>query len=154
MILSDPVRTLRAMAVNPWERLAHDWPQIPVRYEDFDDPYLHGLARWSRGRAVEIVLANDLTQVQRRCAIAHELEHLDRGQPCDSLRASIERRVVDATAKYLLPDLELLAETLAVYDMHRAALELWVTFPVLVERLRTLTDDQVAAVMSRCDAVA
>lgn len=154
MNLSDLPSTLRLMQVNPWQRLAEDWPGIPVLYRHLPSPHLHGETRWKDGAPIGVVLHEDLTQVQRRCALAHELEHLDRGAPCERLRASIEARVVRATAKYLLPDLDLLADTLAIYDMHRAALELWVTFPVLVDRLRSLTDQELAHVARRDDAVA
>lgn len=139
-ILSDPDRTLRVMQVNPWQRLAGDWPDLPVEYADLGSPYLHGQTHWRNGVPVKVVLHERLTQVQRRCTLAHELEHLDRGAPCETLRASIEARIVKATARYLLPDLEILAATLAAYDLRRAADELWVTFPLLVERLRALTD--------------
>jgi hypothetical protein len=148
-ILSDPHRMLRVMDVNPWRRLAEDWPGVPVVYADLGSQHRHGLTRWKRGRPVEVALNEHLTQVQRRCALAHELEHLDRGAPCETLRASIERRVLNATARYLLPDLALVADTLDVYGWHRAADELWVTFPVLVDRLKNLTDREVERVTLR-----
>jgi hypothetical protein len=147
-ILSDPGRTLRIMSVNPWQRLAEEWPRVPVVYADLG-PHRYGESRWKAGRPVGIVLHRRLTQVQRRCTLAHELEHLDRGAPCETLRASIERRVINATARYLLPNLDLLAETLGAYDLRRAADELWVTFPVLVDRLRSLTDKELEYVTSR-----
>lgn len=153
-VLSDPARTLRVMSINPWQRLAEQWPGIPVVYADLGSTYRHGISRWKHGRPVEIALHERLTQVQRRCALAHELEHLDRGAPCESLRASIERRVLNATARYLLPDLDLLADALSVYDWHRAADELWVTFPVLVDRLKALTDREVERVTLRRDHAA
>jgi hypothetical protein len=153
-VLSDPGRMIRVMQVNPWQRLAEQWPRVQVTYGDLGSPHRHGLTRWRGRRPLGITLHQDLTQVQRRCALAHELEHLDRGAPCETLRASIERRVMAATAKYLLPDLDLLADTLACYDLHRGAAELWVTFPILVERLRTLTEGEMEFVTSRRDAVA
>lgn len=138
MILSEPSSTLRVMQVNPWQRLAEDWPGITVKYEDLGARW--GVTKWRRDKPIGIALHSRLTQVQRRVTIAHECEHLDRGAPCETIKASVERRVLAATAKYLLPDLELVAGMLAVYDMHRAADELWVTFPVLVDRLRSLSD--------------
>lgn len=152
MILSDPVATLRIMQVNPWQRLAEDWPQITVRYADLGTRW--GQTRWVRGTPREIVLHEALTQVQRRVTIAHECEHLERGAPCDTLKASIERRVLNATAKYLLPDVDLLAGALAVYDLHRAADELWVTFSTLVDRLKTLSDAELEYVTARRQAIA
>lgn len=153
-IMSDPARTLRVMQVNPWQRLAEDWPQVRVLYADLGSEYKHGSTRWKAGHPVGVVLHEQLTQVQRRCALAHELEHLDRGAPCETLRASIERRVINATAKYLLPDLEVLAGMLAAYDLRRAADEMWVTFPVLVDRLRGMTDRELEFVTERRSAEA
>lgn len=147
-ILSDPARTLRVMLVNPWQRFAEDWPSVRVEYRAVPG-HRHAETYWHRGKPVRVVLDHRLTQVQRRVALSHELEHLDRGAPCETLRASIERRVVKATAKYLLPDLDLLAGMVAVYDLRRAADELWVTFPVLVDRLRGLTDAELEYVTER-----
>ena len=152
--LSDPKRTLRIMSVNPWQRLAEEWPRVPVTYADLGSPYKHGLTRWKAGRPIAVVLHERLTQVQRRCTLAHELEHLDRGAPCESLRASIEQRVVRATARYLLPDIALIADAVRLYDLHRAADELWVTFPVLVDRLRTMSDAELSLIGDERESVA
>jgi hypothetical protein len=111
--LSEQERTLRIMKVNPWLRLAEDWPQMPVTFLDLGSIHRHGVTRWYEGQPVALMLHYQLTQVQRRCTLAHELEHLDRGAPCDTLKASIERRVITATAKYLLPDLDMLADMMA-----------------------------------------
>lgn len=153
-ILSDPHRMLRVMDVNPWRRLAEDWPGVPVVYADLGSQHRHGLAKWKRSRPVEIALHERLTQVQRRCALAHELEHLDRGAPCETLRASIERRVLNSTARYLLPDVDLLADMLNMYDWHKAADEMWVTFPVLVDRLKNLTGREAERVTLRRERAA
>src|SRR5689334_6344497 len=112
------------MQVNPWQRLAEDWPAVTVEYAALGADW--GRTRWVRGKPRVIILNEQLTQVQRRVTVAHECEHLDRGAAHESLRASEERRVLAAAARYLLPDLDLLAATLAVYDLHRAADELWV----------------------------
>lgn len=151
-ILSDPRRMLRVMDVNPWQRLAEDWPHVQVVYEDLGPRW--GLARWRHGRPWQIALHHDLNQVERRVTVAHECEHFVQGFACETLKASAERRVLKATARYLLPDLDLLADTLAVYDWHRAADELWVTFPVLVDRLKNLTDTEVQQVTLRKERAA
>lgn len=127
------------MTPHPWQRLARDWPDVNVTYADLGHRW--GVTRWWPNGTKQIVLHQDLNQVKRRCVIAHECEHLDRGAPCETLRASIERQVISATARYLIPDLDILGETLGVYDLRRAANELWVTFPVLVDRLNGLSDD-------------
>lgn len=137
--LSDLNRILPLVQVNPWQRLVEDWPQIRVEHEDTGSPYRHGVTHWADGTPIRVVLHKALSQVQRRCALAHELEHLDRGRPCESLRASIERRVLRDTARYLLPDLGIVGAALTVYSLRQAAAELWVTFPVLVDRLNHLS---------------
>lgn len=152
MILSDLARRLPGMVPNPWQRFADDWPDVGVSYADLGHRW--GVTRWPAGGTPQIVLHEGLNQVKRRCVLAHELEHLDRGAPCRTLKAQIERRVINATAVYLLPDLELVARTIAVYDLRRAAEELWVTWQVLVERLNALTDAESDYVHSRRDAVA
>lgn len=140
MNLSDGARRIDPMRAHPWKRLADDWPQIHVLHEDLG-PHRMGSSRWLAGRPVGIVLHRGLSQVERRCVLAHELEHFDRGQPCATLRASIEARVLRDTARYLLPDLDEIAKALATYDsLYQSAAELWVTFPVLVDRLNGLTD--------------
>lgn len=131
---------IRIMHPDPWKRLANDWPDVRIEHDD-----LLGLwaeTRWMRSGRIVVVLDTRLNQVERRVCIAHECEHLDRGQPHGTLRASAETRVRQATARWLVPDLEILAETVAVYDLHQAAEQLWVTFPVLVDRLNGLTDTE------------
>jgi hypothetical protein len=151
--LSAGVRTLRPMHPDPWARFAEDWPAVTWRPVDLGLRW--GLTRWADGRPLEVLLHCDLTQVQRRVTIAHECEHLDRGAPCRTMRARDEQKVRDSTARYLIPDLGQLAAHLAAYDVHRAADELWVTYPVLVDRLRGLSDTELERVTNgRGDAVA
>lgn len=152
--MSDPARTLAIMTVNPWQRLAEDWPQIQVVYSDFAIPTQWGESRWHDGRPVGIVLNKHLNQVERRCVLAHELEHLDRGAPHETLRPHIERRVLKATAAYLLPDLTVLADALAAATLREAAEDLWVTWSVLIERLRGLSDAELDFVAARRETIA
>jgi hypothetical protein len=125
---------------NPWDRLREDWPQ--VKWHKADLGSRRGETRWYDDGRIEILTHHDLTQVARRAALAHELEHLDWGAPCHTLRASNEARVIAATARYLLPDLEQIRDAVHTYDLRRAAHELWVPFTVLVDRLNGLTDDE------------
>lgn len=148
-ILSEPLRTLRVMDVNPWQRLAEEWPTIQVIYRRLPTPHDWGQARWKNGRPVGIVLHEDLTQVQRRCALAHELEHFAQGSPCGTIRPAAEKRVIRATALYLLPDIDLIAAALADCTVHQAAEDLWVTWSVLVERLRAMSDAELDYIADR-----
>jgi hypothetical protein len=151
--LSVALSRLRSMIPNPWQRLREDWPD--VRIERTDLGHRWELTRWERPVPV-IYLHQNLTQVQERAALTHACEHLDRGAPCESLRASIEQRVVDATARWLLPDAEVLAAAIAAYDsdLHRVAHELWVPFHVLIDRIHTLTEDEWVYIDKRRDEVA
>lgn len=81
-----------------------------------------------------------LLQVERRCAIAHELEHVARGPvPPDPVLAAREEAAIDrAVARRLIP-LEALGEALA-WSRHldEVADELWVDRPTLEVRLASL----------------
>lgn len=153
-ILSEPSRTLRIMSVNPWQRLAEEWPRVALIYSEKMLPTHWGESRWKQGKPVGIVLNHKLTQVQRRCALAHELEHFNHGAPCGTIRSHIERRVLKSTALYLLPNLDEIADALADNSVHAAAEDLWVTWSVLVERLRTMSDADLDFVASRRETIA
>ncbi|CAN7193416.1 hypothetical protein [Knoellia sp. LjRoot47] len=77
-----------------------------------------------------------MTQVERRCVLAHELEHVRRDhRGCQP--EPVERRVQAAAARYLLPDPHVVADALAWSRCHvgEAADVLWVTPRVLTHRL-------------------
>lgn len=142
---------LRVVTPNPWRRLAEDWPEVRVEYSDLGQRWER--TRWELGGPV-IHLHERLLQVQARYAVAHATEHLVRGAPCESLRASIEARVLADTARWLLPDLDKVADVLAAYDLRAAASELWVPWQCLVDRLNGLSDDESEYVHARREAVA
>ncbi|VXA93602.1 ImmA/IrrE family metallo-endopeptidase [Citricoccus sp. K5] len=81
-----------------------------------------------------------LTEVERRCAIAHELVHIDAGhthhQP-----PKIETWVRRQAAEWLIP-WEALWRHRHVVNLHELADHLEVTHPVLLDRLHHLTDHQ------------
>ena len=141
MNLSHSGRMICDVHPHPWRKLADDWPHVDVRYERLPS-HRWGVTRWMSDGTVHIALNDRLNQVERRCTIAHGLHHLARGMPCGTLRAGIEARVIAETARYLLPDLDRIGRTLAVYDLRTAAEELWVTRRVLIDRLNGLTDDE------------
>lgn len=83
-----------------------------------------------------IWLDRRLGQVERRCTLAHELEHLRRGhRGCQD--EATEATVVAAAARSLLPDPRAVAEALvwARGDVGEAADELWVDEATLRARL-------------------
>lgn len=83
-----------------------------------------------------IWLRPDMSQVERRCVLAHELEHIRRGHKgCQSEAA--ERVVRHHAARFLLPDPRVVADAL-VWSAGRAAEAaevLWVTQSTLEARL-------------------
>lgn len=86
-----------------------------------------------------IWLDKRLQQAERRCALTHELVHLEHGHTsCQGPRA--ERRVREETARRLVP-FELLVEAYR-WTQHPAELadELWVTVDVVHDLLEALTD--------------
>ncbi|MFK5689559.1 ImmA/IrrE family metallo-endopeptidase [Ornithinimicrobium sp. LYQ92] len=77
-----------------------------------------------------------LGQVERRCTVAHELEHIRRGhRGCQPER--VERSVHAAVARRLIPDVHRLADALVWARGHHdtAADELWVDEDTLAARL-------------------
>jgi hypothetical protein len=94
-------------------------------------PSLNGATRDNR-----IWLRSDLTQVERRCVLAHELEHCRRGHDgCQP--PAVERAVQHGAACYLLPSAHLVGEALvwAALRFDEAADVLWVTERMLRSRL-------------------
>lgn len=129
------------MFPDPWARLACDWPDVEVRYEDLGRRW--EVTRWYADRPPMIALHKDLYQVEARAALTHGIEHLEFGAPCETLRASIERRVIDATARWLLPDVDQIAVAMATYEStHLAAHDLWVPHFVLIDRIKCFTEEE------------
>jgi hypothetical protein len=75
-------------------------------------------------------------QVERRCTLAHELEHIRRGhRGCQGARS--EASVRYAAAVYLTPDPSAVADALvwAQGDLWQAADALWLDHPTMQARL-------------------
>lgn len=103
-----------------------------------------------------IWLDRRLGQVERRCTLAHELEHLHRGHHgCQD--AAVEAVVAAAAARYLLPDPNVVADALvwAHGDVEAAADELWVDELTLRARLdaRYLRPGERAVIVARISAL-
>lgn len=115
---------------HPWRRL-RGMTSTFLHWRTDLPPYLLGVTDGER-----IWMRSDLSQVERRCVLAHELEHLDRGH-VDCQPGPVEDRVQAAAARYLLPDPHLVADALvwAGGRLDEAADVLWVTERVLRARL-------------------
>lgn len=82
-----------------------------------------------------------LTQVEKRCALTHELVHIKYGhQGCQPL--SVEREVCFETARLLVPVDQLAKHAGWALSIAELAEDLSVTEVVLVDRLLTLNGDQ------------
>lgn len=132
---------------HPWRHLRHHHPHLEVRFADLPD----GLLGYTDLSAGVIVLDRSLTQVERRCTVTHELEHVHRGPvPLDPALAAREEAIVDEIAARRLVSLRDLIEALLWSDSeHEVADELWIDVPTLRTRVARLAEDERAAIEDR-----
>lgn len=127
---------------HPWRRLRElsgwlvAWGQL--------EPGLWGL---TDHESRIIVVDETLTQAQRRCTVAHELEHVARGPVPEEpvLNAKEEEAVDRAVARRLIPFPKLEDAMRWSRDVHEVAEELWVDVPTLEARIRGLHPSERAA---------
>ena len=119
---------------HPWRdfRTLIEWTLIWA-----DLPDMMGQTCWSTRT---ITLDRQLTQAERRCTIAHEIEHARRGPVLNEPNlAAKEEHAIDASVARRLIGIEDLGEALAWAHSHaEAAEDLWVDLPTLQARLRYL----------------
>lgn len=115
---------------HPWRAL-RALTDVRLHWRDDMPDYLRGATDGER-----IWMRSDLTQVERRCVLAHELEHVRRGHG-ECQPEPVEAAVQAAAARYLLPSPHVIADALvwAAGDVDEAADVLWVTPRVLRHRL-------------------
>ena len=117
-------------APHPWREL-RALTHVVVHFAD-----LHPGTWGATDGTDRIWLDRRLLQVERRCTLAHELEHIRRGHHgCQE--PAVERAVAAAAARYLLPDPRAIARALVWARGHVvvAADELWVDEDTLRARL-------------------
>ena len=121
---------------NPWRELRDHHSEVELVLTDLPD----GVDGWTDGRTVWI--DRRLSQVQRRCALAHELQHLRRGVVTDS---PTEERLCDVLAARELIPLHALIDGFQ-WTQNRDALasHLWVDDYTLDVRLDALDPIEVA----------
>lgn len=93
------------------------------------------------------------TQAERRCTIAHEVEHVHRGPVVDDPRAIAreESAVEQAVARRLIP-LPRLADALAwSLDPHEVAEALWVDVDTVLVRVEHLHPSERAVLRRRTE---
>lgn len=135
---------------HPWRHLRRHHPHWNVRFTELPD----GVCGLTDFAAAEIVLDRDLTQVERRCTLTHELEHVARGPVVDDDQAAArEEAAVDELAARRLVSLRELMDALLWSDHeHDVADELWVDVPTLKTRLATLAEHEHTAIVQRLHA--
>lgn len=105
---------------HPWRHFREQWGHVGLEWRELAGDY----QAVTDGRRV--IMDPTILQVERRCAIAHETVHLERGEHCAQDYAA-ERRA-DVIAARRLVTFDALAEALIWSDdLQEVADELWVT---------------------------
>lgn len=126
-----------SLAHDPWRRFSElgDWT---LRWAELPPGVMGSTCHLTR----TVTLALGMSQAERRCTIAHETEHVERG-PVPPEEARQEELLIDRrVARLLIPDVCELVDALSWARGHleTAADTLWVDDYLLQVRLGTLTD--------------
>ncbi|WP_009473824.1 hypothetical protein [Rhodococcus sp. JVH1] len=129
---------------NPWRQLRNMFPHVTVTTHQALPALLQGaLSRdW-------IYIDRNLGQAGRRCTLAHELVHRERGTVCAPDRYTREEQAVDEIAARRLITTDRLVDALLWTGSRagvEAADEVWCNAHMLGVRVRTLTADERALV--------
>lgn len=116
---------------HPWRDLRRR--DLTVLWRDHIPGDLHSA---TDGR--KIVMRRGLTQTQRRCALAHELVHIDMGHH-GHMPPMMERLVHQKAAQRLITWARLAHAAVWATNVHEWASALWVTPAILHARIDTLT---------------
>lgn len=118
---------------HPWRVLRTDWPHVEVEHtDDIPDDRLA-----DTNGVDEIRMRARLLQVERRCALAHELVHLEHGDG-GLCTPEVEADVSLEAARRLIPWEQLLGAVRWARGEQELADELWVTVPLLRARTGAL----------------
>lgn len=120
---------------HPWRVFREQWSHVDLSYVAPPD----GLDAITDGSTVW--LNNQALQVERRCAIAHETVHLERGEHCDqdtAREASVDREA----ARRLITFSALVDAARWARTWQEGAEELWVTPAIMLARIDTLTEHE------------
>lgn len=123
------------MTFHPWRRL-REQPHLEVIWEH-QPP---GILARTDGRR-RIWMDPRMSQVQRRCAAAHEAIHIER-QHVGGCTPQEEAEVRAETARRLITMPDLLSAYRWADNLIEVADELWVTIDVLRDRVENLTPDE------------
>lgn len=124
---------------SPWHYLHTRFPDVEVYETELAGDMLGCVD--IAGRRVWI--DRRLTSAEKRCTVAHELGHLERGSLCAPGAESAEERAIEEWAARRLVDVRALARALQwSADVHEIAEELWVDEHIVRARFRSLTDEE------------
>lgn len=136
------------MGWHPWRVLGEQYPRVVARVADLPEP---GARYYPRHDVV--LLDRRLGQAGRRCALTHEIVHIERGDTaCTGWHAQRQERAVEReSARRLITTEELVRGLQWSQDEHELADELWVDVPTIRARLDGLTPDERAEIASQID---
>lgn len=141
-----PAAVTVAVVWHPWRSLGRS-PELEVRWTE-DLPF--GVLGATDG--ARIWLDSRQLQVERRCTLAHELEHVARGHTsCVGERA--EQEVRQAAARRLVTLEAMLNVATWTDSLEEAADELWVDLDTLYARLDGMTVDEKDQLVERYRAL-
>ena len=134
---------------DPRHTLRTEWPEVRIWARWMPDRY--GLTTWTeKGPVIE--LACDLGPEQQALTLAHELAHLELGEPCESYCTANEAEAVAWAAKFLLPDVTVLGKLLARMDVEAAAAKLGVPADAVLDRLASMSPAETDTIASHLKA--
>jgi hypothetical protein len=125
-----PLPNGRSAPYDPWADLARNWPEVEVVIEPMRGDLLGEL------RYPVIALRAGTSAAQRRCTLAHEIVHLERGVTDCGPWAAREELLVHAEAACRLIRLEDLAVAMRATEAAPAALAQALEVDVQTLRLR------------------
>lgn len=134
---------------DPARYLADYWPEVTVTTAELVGDR-RGQCEWRRGEPPRILLSPDLDAAGRRATLCHEVLHLERGKVDPWALDQEEGEVIRLTARWLLPDAQLVHAAIQEHGLTGAAEVLQVPARVLVNRMRHLTRGEALAVFDPC----
>lgn len=133
------------MLYHPWRAL-RDLAHVRLEWRD---RLPNGDLGCTHHRLHLVLMARRQTQAERRCTIAHELVHLERG-PVHIYHQAREEEAVEREAARRLISLEALADAMAWSTCSaEIAEELWVDEPMLKARMDALHPSERAYLQRR-----
>lgn len=135
--MSEAPHSVGGMIFHPWRELRH------LAHIRVSHVHLPGVDELAYTNGIDrIWLDKNLLQVERRCALTHELQHIYMGHKGHQ-KPAVELTVRVITARRLIRFHDLMkARRWAGQDLHEMADELWVTPAVLADRIIYLKGDE------------